>query len=53
MIVFIGHKPTEEFQYVKILNLSGLLNYVDYFNTCFSVEETQNIADYLLNFMGK
>jgi len=53
VIVFIDHKPTEEFQYVKILALNGLLNYVNYFTPCFSIEETQNIADYLLNYMGR
>ena len=53
VIVFIDHKPTEEFQHVKILTLNSLLNYVNYFNSCFSVEETQNIGEYLLNFRGE
>ena len=53
LIVFIDHKPTEEFQYVKIVTLNELLRYVSYFKPCFSMQETQSIADYLLNFMGK
>jgi len=51
VIVFIDHKPTQEFQYVKILTLNSLLSYVKYFEPCFSVRETQMIANYLLNFL--
>jgi len=49
LIVFINHKPMEEFQYVKILSLNDLLNYVNYFKPCFSTNETQMIANHLLN----
>jgi hypothetical protein len=48
LIVFIGYKPIEEFQYVKILMLNDLLGYVNYFKPCFSNEETQMIANHLL-----
>jgi hypothetical protein len=53
LIVFINHKPIEEFQYVKILTLSDLLGYVNYFKPCFAPNETQRMANILLNFMGK
>ena len=49
LIVFINHKPIEDFQYVKILTLNNLFNYVNYFKPCFSTNETQNVANYLLN----
>lgn len=53
LIVFINHKPIEEFQYVKILTLNNLLSYINYFKPCFSLNETQTIANYLLNCMRK
>lgn len=49
LIVFINHKPIEEFQHVKILTLNELLRYVNYFKPCFSTEETQITANYLLH----
>lgn len=49
LIVLINHKPTEEFQYVKILTLDELLGYIVYFKPCLSNQETQEIAKYLLN----
>jgi hypothetical protein len=48
LIVLINQKPNEEFQYVKILTLKELRNYVEYFKPSFSVKETQMIANYLL-----
>lgn len=48
LIVFIHQKPREEFQYVKILTLNQLRQYVEYFKPVFSKEETQMIANYLL-----
>ncbi|MEO6151373.1 MAG: nuclease-related domain-containing protein [Mucilaginibacter sp.] len=48
LIVFINHKPIEEFQYVKILTLNNLLSYANYFKPCFSNDETQMIANHLL-----
>ncbi len=53
LIVFITRKPIEEFQYVKILTLNELPGYVNYFKPCFSPNETQMIANYLLNFMRR
>jgi hypothetical protein len=51
LIVLINHKPIEEFQYVKVLTLNNLLSYIKYFKPCFSTNETQMIANHLLNFL--
>jgi hypothetical protein len=51
LIVFINHKPIEEFQYVKILTLDNLLGYVNYFKPSISPNEVQIIATRLLNFI--
>lgn len=48
LIVMINQKPKEEFQYVKVLTLTELCHYVEYFKPVFSVNETQMIANYLL-----
>jgi Nuclease-related domain len=48
LIVFTDTKPKEEFQHVKILTLTELLGYINYFKPIFSNIETQKIADYLL-----
>lgn len=53
LIVFINHKPIEEFEHLKILTLSDLLGYVKYFKPCLAPNETQMVANYLLNFVGK
>lgn len=48
VVVLINNVPIEEFQFVKILSLSELVNYVTYFSPCFSKEETEYIAEFLL-----
>ena len=48
LIVMTNTKPQEEFQYVKVLTLSELLGYVNYFKPSFSSDETQRIADFIL-----
>lgn len=48
LIVLINHKPAEEFQYVKVLTLRELVNYITYFPPTMSTQETQEIADYLI-----
>ena len=48
LIVLVNQKINEEFQYVKILTLKELRNYVEYFKPCFSRKETQMISNYLL-----
>jgi hypothetical protein len=53
LIVFINHKPIEEFQHVKILTLNDLLSYVKYFKPCLSTKEIQSIAGYLLNLTNR
>ncbi|MBK8685610.1 MAG: NERD domain-containing protein [Bacteroidetes bacterium] len=49
LIVLINQKPNEEFQYVKILTLKELRNYVAFFKPIFSNDETALIAKYLIN----
>lgn len=49
LIVLVNQKPKEEFQYVKILTLKELCNYVEYFNPIFSDTEIQTMAKYLLS----
>lgn len=53
IIVFINKKPTEEFQYVKILAVNQLLQYIEYFEPIFSNDEVQSIADYLLRISNR
>lgn len=48
LIVLINSRPVEEFQFVKILTLTELLPYIEYFRPIFSVKETQSIANYLI-----
>jgi hypothetical protein len=48
LIVMINKKPQEEFQFVKVLTLNELLGYINYFKSTFSINETQRIADFLL-----
>lgn len=48
LIVLINHKPTEEFQYVKILTLNELHGYIEYFKPSLSNQEVQEIANYLI-----
>jgi len=48
LIVMINNIPQGEFQYVKVLTLSELFGYINYFKPTLSVNETQRIADFLL-----
>jgi hypothetical protein len=50
IIVFTNNKPSEEFQFVKIVTLEELLPYIKYFDTSFLVDETEMIADFFLKF---
>lgn len=52
LIVLINQKPIEEFQFVKILTLNELKNYVEYFKPIFSKNETELMANYLLRING-
>lgn len=53
LIVLIKHKPTEEFQYVKVLTLNQLVGYVQYFQPSMSKNETEEIANYLINISNR
>jgi hypothetical protein len=46
-------KPTEEFQYVKILLSNELVGYISYFKPIFSNQETEDIANYLLSYSNR
>jgi hypothetical protein len=48
LIVMINHKPTVEFEHVKIVTLSELLGYVEFFKPSLSNQETQKLVDYLI-----
>ncbi len=52
LIVLTNSKPNDEFQYVKVLSLNELLNYIQYFKPIFSNAETQTISNHLLNLQG-
>lgn len=49
LIVMINHKPTVEFEHVKVLTLNELLGYVEFFKPSLSDNETRKIVQYLLN----
>ena len=53
LIVFINNKPKEEFDFVKILSPTDLLSYIKYFTPSFTSNETQMIANYLLQISEK
>lgn len=48
LIVLTNAKPKEDFQYVKVLNLSELVSYIHYFEPVFSSAETSKIAEMIL-----
>jgi len=48
LIVLTNSKPNEEFQYVKVLTVNELLDYIRKFKPIFSLEETESLASYLL-----
>lgn len=53
LVVLINQKPSEEFQYVKILTLNQLLNYIQYFPPIYTGKETECIANELINLSRK
>ena len=53
ILVFINQKPLEEFQYVKVLALNQLLNYIKYFPPIFTEKETATIANELISLSKK
>lgn len=48
LIVLTKTKPIEEFQYVKILTIDELINYINYFKPIFSSDETKKIAEMII-----
>lgn len=52
LIVLINTKPKEEFQFVKVLTLSELVNYVNYFKPIYTFDETSKIAEKILELNG-
>jgi hypothetical protein len=53
VVVLTKEKPSEEFQYVKVLTLKELPGYIKYFKPSFSREELQMMANYLLKLNGQ
>lgn len=49
VIVMINEKPKEEFKHVKVLSLSELNGYIQYFEHLFSGKEVKSIFEYLKN----
>ena len=47
-----NEKPKEEFKHVKILSLSELNGYIQYFEQLFSGKEVKSIFEYLKNRMN-
>jgi hypothetical protein len=44
----ISAKPREEFQFVKVLTVTELYDYIRALSPVYSVDETQKIADHLI-----
>lgn len=53
VVVLTKGKPSEEFEYVKVLTLKELVGYVKYFKPSFSKEEVEVIASFLLKLNGQ
>ena len=52
LIVLINTKPKEEFQYVKVLTLNELINYLNFFKPIYTSDETSKIAKKILQLNG-
>ena len=52
VIVMTNEKPKEEFKHVKVLSLSELNGYIQYFEPLFSGKEVKSIFEYLKNRMN-
>lgn len=48
LLVLTNVKPSEEFQFVKVLALNELLSYINFFKPTFTPSEVQQIAEFLL-----
>ena len=47
LVVMTNEKPKEEFKHVKVLSLSELIGYIQYFEPLFSGQEVKGIFEYL------
>ena len=47
IIIMTNEKPKEEFKHVKVLSLSGLNRYIEYFDKIYNEAEVENIFNYL------
>lgn len=52
LLVFTNQKPSQEFQYVKVLTVNQLVSYIKYFPPIFTRSETENIAAALVRLSG-
>jgi len=50
ILLMIGAKTSQEFQFVKILSITQLNQYICYFDKCFSKSDVFDIYAYLLDF---
>jgi|GEM_PF-262692 len=48
IILLTGHKPNAEYQFVKLLNLSEIRNYITQGETIFNNEEVKALVEYFL-----
>lgn len=47
ILLFMNHKPFEEFQFVKLLSINEIRSYVTYGNVIFSEDEIKTLAEYI------
>ncbi|HEU4470431.1 MAG TPA: nuclease-related domain-containing protein [Flavisolibacter sp.] len=52
LLVMINKKPSEDFQFVKVLTLNQLLSYIKHFPPVFTRDETESIANELIRLSG-
>jgi len=49
ILLMIGRKPNEEFQFIKIKSLKDVRDYIKWFDPIFSDDEFINIANFIIN----
>ena len=47
ILLMVGEKPNQEFQYVKVLSLNEVRGYLTYFEPVFSKRETEKIVEFI------
>lgn len=53
LIILVNKKPKQEFQFAKVLTLTELISYIEYFPPVFSADEREKIAHRLLDLNGQ